>query len=323
MLYSGVREEQSGQSRTIAIVGPTAVGKTAVGIELAGLLTDASETLSVDSVQIYRGLDIGSAKPSPAERAAVTFHLLDVADPDEDFTVADFQRLAEAARSRIFAEGKRALLVGGAGLYFRAITTRLDIPHTPPDPEFRAKWTAVAQADGAAAVRDRLLAIDPDAALGIHQNDVRRMIRAIEVYEKTGKPLSAWHKENRAAADNGHINRHLYCLDRNRLDLYEAIDRRVDQMIRDGLFDEVRTLRGLGYESSLKSMQSLGYKQVNAYLDGTLSREDAIARIKTETKQFARRQLIWFRADKRLEWIGIDGLTARQIALRISASVNN
>lgn len=323
MLYSTVSLDRTEQERVIALVGPTAVGKTAVGMELAALLEGAAEIISVDSVQVYRHLDIGSAKPTPEERGMVPFHLIDVVDPDEDFTVADFQRLAADAQRGILAQGSTALLVGGTGLYFRAISTRLDIPHTPPDPEFRARWQAVATEQGATALRDYLMSIDADAALAIHPNDVRRMIRAIEVFEKTGKPLSQWHLENRQEQSDSSSATCLYCLDRERDELYRAIDQRVDEMVEKGLIDEVETLRARGYDSSLKSMQTLGYRQINAFLNGELSRQEAIDDTKTVTKQFARRQLIWFRGDKRLEWVHSEGQTARQMAERIFTSVKN
>lgn len=309
--------------KTVGIVGPTAVGKTAVGVQLAALLDGAAEIVSVDSVQVYRGLDIGAAKPTVEERNAAAFSMIDVVDPDADYTLADYQREATAELSRIARQQRIALLVGGTGLYFRSITTRLDIPHTPPDPAFRMRWQETARLKGASAVREHLLSIDPDATRTIHANDIRRMIRAIEVYEKTGKPLSQWHRENAQAEQTPVPGRWLFCLGRDRQQLYEAIERRVDAMMAQGLVDEVAGLRERGYGSELKSMQSLGYRRVNEYLDGKISLKDAIDLTKNETKQYARRQLIWFRADKRLTWIDTDGLSAAQIAARIFASVNN
>jgi len=306
----------------IGIVGPTAVGKTAVGLELAGMLDGAAEILSVDSVQVYRGLDIGSAKPNATERAAAAFSMIDVVDPDADYTLADYQRQAESELARIASDGNTALLVGGTGLYFRSITTKLNIPHTPPDLDLRAKWQSVAEDRGSSAVRAHLVSIDEAAAHSIHPGDVRRMIRAIEVFEKTGKRLSEWHAENAASLSVPVPGRRLFCLDCDRQALYAAIERRVDMMIADGLVDEVERLRARGYGPALKSMQSLGYRQVNEYLDEKKSLQGAIDATKSETKQYARRQLIWFRADKRLEWVSTDGLSAQQVAARIFASVN-
>lgn len=310
-------------TRTIGIVGPTAIGKTGVGIEVCKLLAGTAEIVSVDSVQVYRHMDIGAAKPSLSERATARFCLIDIVDPDADFTLAQYKALAHSEIARVHAAGHVSLLVGGTGLYFKAITTDLDIPHTEPDQEFRDRWHAIAREQGTAAVRERLLEIDAAAAEKIHHNDVRRMIRAIEVYEKTGTCISEWHRRNRAKAAETPDSGVYFALDCDRDELYRTIERRVDLMIAAGLVDEVRSLRSAGYGPEVNSMQSLGYRQINDYLDGKVSLDEAVEATKAETRQFARRQLIWFRADKRLNWIRTDGQTVKQIAERILASVKD
>lgn len=300
----------------IGIVGPTAIGKTAVGLAVAERLGNA-EILSADSVQIYRKMDIGTAKPTPAERASAVFHGIDVADPDEEFTLADFMALAEKAFAEIAARRKVALVVGGTGLYVRAATTNLDLPRTPPDPELRERWREFASEHGQPALHAELAKIDPDAGSRIHLNDTKRIIRALEVYEKTGRSMSDWHRENRSQSAPAVPKMSLFALDCDRTALYETIERRVDLMIGAGLVEEVKGLREEGYSPALKPMQSLGYKQVNAYLDGQVSLDDAVADIKRATRHFARRQLIWFRADERLDWIQTDGLSASGVAERI------
>jgi tRNA dimethylallyltransferase len=300
--------------KTIAIVGPTAVGKTAVAVELAHRIGKIAEIVSVDSMQVYRHMDIGTAKPSPEELHAVRFHMIDTALPSEEQTLAVFQAQARAAIEEIHGRGGIAILAGGTGLYFRSITTNLDIPHTPPDQDFRDMWTESAAQDGGTALRTRLLEADPVAAEKIHPGDIRRMIRALEVLEKTGTPLSEWHRRNREADEIASVDQAFFCLNRNRAALYEAIERRVDLMMADGFLNEVASLRERGYSPTLKPMQALGYRQLNEHLDGLCSLEEAVLKIKSETRQFARRQLIWFRADKRLQWLDAEGRGACSIA---------
>ena len=178
----------------IGLVGPTAVGKTAVGVLLAQLLQ--TEVISADSVQVYRGLDIGTAKPTQSEQAQVRFHGIDVADPDQEWTLADFQSAGEATCAKLISQGLSPLIVGGTGLYVRALTTALDIPQTPADEAFRSRWRSVAEQCGNEHVRQKLACVDPAAAGRIHVNDLGRLIRALEVYEATGVPLSEWHARN-------------------------------------------------------------------------------------------------------------------------------
>lgn len=315
----GAGEEEAKRPPVIGIVGPTAIGKTSVGIALAERLGNA-EILSADSVQVYRRLDIGSAKPTPTERARAVFHGIDVADPDEEFTLADYMAVAEKAYGEIAGRKRIALVVGGTGLYYRAATTDLDLPRTPPDLKLRERWRSFAEERGQKALHGELTRVDPAAAGRIHVNDTKRIIRALEVYEKTGRPLSEWHRANRSEAPANAQPMALFALDCDRAALYRTIERRVDDMMNAGFVEEVEGLRKAGYSPMLKSMQSLGYKQINAHLDGELSFPDAVESIKRETRHFARRQLIWFRADDRVNWIATDGLSPERVAERIAKS---
>ncbi len=309
MLYWAVQESE--QARRIAVVGPTAVGKTAVGLALAQRLN--AEIISADSLQVYRRMDIGTAKPTPQERAQAAFHVLDVADPDDEWTLADFQALGERAVAVIAGRDRLPLIVGGTGLYVRALTTNLDIPAVPPDEEARARWRALAEAQGNAALRSELARVDPLAAARIHGNDVRRMVRALEVYAATGVALSEWHARNQAQGDG----REAFIFGLNYADreaLYARIDARVDRMLADGFLDEVRGLLQLGYGRELKPMQSLGYRHLAAFLAGDWDWETAVAELKRDTRRFAKRQLIWFRADPRVRWLDADGKTTDALA---------
>jgi tRNA dimethylallyltransferase len=272
------------------------------------------EILSADSVQIYRGLDIGSAKPTPDEKSRARFHLVDIADPDEDFTLADYQRHAVEARGAVVDRGKLPIVCGGTGLYLRALTQPLSLTHVPPDEEFRTRWNTYAAANGVASVHAVLAERDPDAAAKLHGNDLRRIVRALEVLEHTGKRLSEWHREDRAAGAPLMPGTAIFVLNRDRERLYEAIDRRVDQMISAGFEGEVRRLRQAGFPRSLHSMRTLGYNEMNGYLDGETSLPECIESIKRHTRQFARRQLIWFRADPSAVWVDVEGMDVGCVA---------
>jgi tRNA dimethylallyltransferase len=301
----------------IAVVGPTAVGKTAVAIELADRLEGRAEILSADSVQIYRGLNIGSAKPSAEERRRARFELIDIADTDQSYTLADYQRDAIAAYESVRGRGSLSILCGGTGLYIRALTQPLGIPRVPPDPELRNRWNSFAAEHGITALHQALAERDPSTASRLHVNDVRRVVRALEVLDHTGRRLSDWHKEDQASGAALLPEVMMFGLNRDRPSLYEAIDRRVDQMMLDGFEQEVRQLRAAGYARALHSMRCLGYNELNAYVDGEATLSECVESIKLHTRQFARRQLIWFRADPRITWIDTEGVTAERIADRI------
>ncbi|HWD09926.1 MAG TPA: tRNA (adenosine(37)-N6)-dimethylallyltransferase MiaA [Actinomycetota bacterium] len=290
----------------LALVGPTAAGKSALAIEVARQLDGASgggpEVVSMDSALVYRGMDIGTDKPSPEALAAVPHRLVDIADPSETLTVARFQALARESIAQIHAAGRIPLLVGGSGLYFRAVVDPLEFP--PTDPAVRARLAAEAEERGAAALYDRLVALDPRAASVIDPPNVRRTIRALEVIELTGRRFSSFR-----TGWEGH--RSIYQLTVAGLtwpreELHRRIEARVDRQIERGLVAEVQALVAGGMRSSLTSVQALGYAQVLGYLDGACTLDEAVAEIKLRTRRFARRQESWFRADPRVAWFPSD-----------------
>lgn len=318
MLYCPVLDALNGVR--VALVGPTAVGKTAVGISLAQRLE--AELVSANSLQVYRRMDIGTAKPTPVERSQAAFHAIDVADPDQEWTLADFQALGERACAEITDRGHVPLIVGGTGLYVRALTTSLEIPAVLPDEAARARWRSLAETQGNPALRAELARVDPAAAARIHSNDIRRMVRALEVHAATGVSLSEWHSRNRAQATPQNVR--LFGLNFAERDLlYARIEARVDQMLSEGFLDEVRGLLAAGYGRDLKPMQSLGYRHLAAYLAGEWDWETAVAELKRDTRRFAKRQLIWFRADPRIHWLDVDGAAPASLAEVIQGMVKS
>jgi tRNA dimethylallyltransferase len=282
----------------IVIVGPTAVGKTEVAIDLAD--TFGGEIVSADSRQIYRGMDIGTAKPSAAQRARVAHHLIDVVDPDEPFTLAQYQTAAVAAIDDVFARGRQPLLVGGAGLYVRAIVEGLRIPEVAPDFDLRAQLEARAEREGKEALYADLQKVDPQSAARIDPRNVRRTIRALEVYQLSGKRFSELGRTQPPPYRVVTIGLH-----RPRAELYARIDARVDAMIAAGLVDETYRL-SQRYEWSLPSMSGLGYRQIGAYLRGAATLEESITAIKRDTRRFVRHQANWFRlSDVSILWVPI------------------
>ncbi len=284
------------RSPLIAIVGPTASGKTMLAIELA--LAMDGEIVNADSRQIYRWMEIGTAKPTLAERAQVPHHVIDVVEPDESFTLVDYQREATRAIADITARGRIPFLVGGTGLYIRAVLDGLAVPAAPPDLAQREQWEAEAARDGPAALHDRLAARDPVAATRIPVTNVRRVIRALEVIVATGAPFSAQQVIQPPPYETIRIG-----LNTTRAQLYAWADHRVDAMLAAGFIDEVRDLVHRGYDWNLPAMSSLGYREIGAVLRGTMSLPDAVQRIKWDTHGFIRKQLTWFRPDPRIHWI--------------------
>ena len=301
---SEVLPELTERTRTgtpvLAVVGPTAAGKTALALEVAEAID--AEIVSVDSALVYRGMDIGTDKPPPAELARVPHHLVDVVDPSHTLTVAEFQALARKAVAGIAARGRTPLLVGGSGLYFRAAVDPLEFPGT--DPEVRSRLEREAEAVGPGELHDRLRAADPRAAAAIDPANLRRTIRALEVLEVTGRPFSAfrtgWDRP-RSIYDLTVVG-----LTWPRPELDRRIDARVDGYVARGLVAEVERLARAGLRSSATSAQALGYAQVLAHLDGRLSLDEAVEETKRRTRRFARRQERWFRADARVAWFPSD-----------------
>lgn len=283
----------------LAVVGPTAVGKTALGIELALRLD--GEIISADSMQVYRGMDIGTAKATVEERRGVPHHLLDVRDPDQPMTVAEYQDLAEEAIAAIRSRGRLPIIVGGTGLYVRAVVDRFVFTPMESDPDLRASLAEQAGREGVPALHARLAEVDPDSAARIHPNDLRRIIRALEVYHQTGQPLSSLQQaEPRDPASVLMIG-----LTMERPALYRRIEERVDQQLRDGLVEEVRGLLDRGYAPGVGPMVGLGYREMSLYLRGEATLEEATALLKRNTRRYAKRQFTWFRADPRIVWYTI------------------
>ncbi len=285
----------------LAIVGPTATGKTEVGILVAEVLN--GEIVSADSMQCYRGLDIGTAKPTAEQQARVPHHLIDIVDPDTPFSVAEYQERARAAIEDIHQRGRLPVLVGGSGLYVRAAIDGLGLPMAPPDPELRQRLTEEAREHGPAVLHARLGAVDPEAAARIHINDEKRIIRALEVFELTGLPISRLQELDRQ--QQARYNTRQFGLTLPREEMYRRIEARVEEMIRSGLVEEVKSLLDRGYDERLVPMKGLGYAQIIPVVRGKRSRDEAVKLLKRDTRRFAKRQLTWFRADSRIEWINV------------------
>jgi tRNA dimethylallyltransferase len=284
----------------LVIVGATATGKTALAIELARRLE--GEIISADSRQLYRGMDIGTAKPTPAEQAAARHWLIDVADPDGTFTLAAFLDAAHAALDDIWSCRRLPIVVGGTGQYVWALLEAWRVPRVPPDPALRTELERRAATDGVATILDELRLVDPASAASIDPNNARRIIRAIEVTRATGRRFSEWREKGEPTFSATVLGLRL-----DRAELYRRIDARVDGMIAAGLLDEVRRLNDAGFGCDLPSMSSIGYREICEHLSGECTLADAVARIKTETHRLARMQHTWFRAgDPRIHWLDAD-----------------
>lgn len=305
------------QKNIIIIAGPTAVGKTDAAILLAREL--GAEIVSADSMQIYRGMDIGTAKPTKEQRRAVYHHMIDVVEPDQPYSVGDYLRDARAAIDGIISSGGVPLVVGGTGLYIRALTRGLF--HGPPaDLELRERLIR-RESDEPGRLYSDLATIDPDAAVKIHPNDLRRTVRALEVFYLRDRKLSEFHREH-AFRESPYSFRLLFLV-RSRSELYGRIERRVDEMVEAGLETEVGMLKERGYDPELSSMQGLGYQHFMRFFAGSASREEAIALLKRDTKRYAKRQFTWFRREPDAVWVDITGLAEPgRIVARIKKNVD-
>lgn len=284
--------------KILVICGPTASGKSELALRLAGVL--GGEIINADSMQVYRGMDIGTAKPTADERARIPHHLIDIADPDQPFSAADFAEAADAAIAGITARGRRAIVTGGTGLYIRALLKGL--VDSPGGAElFRQELHEEARISGNQALLERLRAVDPELASRLHPNNLLRIIRALEVHHLTGIPLS-YHQQ-----EHGFLPQRYRSLQIGirveRGTLYRRIDERVERMLSDGLADEVRGLLAAGYDAGVKAMRSIGYKEVCAWLAGEYGPEEARRLIQRNTRHYAKRQLTWFTADKDILWL--------------------
>ncbi|RUS45878.1 tRNA (adenosine(37)-N6)-dimethylallyltransferase MiaA [Cohnella sp. AR92] len=299
-------EEADSRPPLLVLVGPTAVGKTALSLQLAKAL--GAEIISGDSMQVYRGMDIGTAKLPLEEREGIPHHLIDICEPSETFSAADFQARCTDAIRDIHSRGKLPMIVGGTGLYVEAVCYGYQFQDYGSDETFRKRMSDYAREFGAEALHARLAAVDPETAGRLHPNDERRVIRALEVYETTGKPLSELQSQSRGDAKRSPYKLCLIGLTMDRDRLYERINERVDLMLEQGLVDEVKGLMDKGVPLSSAALQALGYKEIVPYLTGELDYDSAVALLKRDTRHFAKRQLSWFRHMRELEWVDLDSL---------------
>ncbi|APF18940.1 tRNA dimethylallyltransferase [Caldithrix abyssi DSM 13497] len=295
------------------IVGPTAIGKTFLSALLAEKIK--VEIISADSRQIYRFMDIGTAKPEAEFRRRVTHHFIDICDPDEYYSAGLFGKDARAAIQDIFVRGSVPLVVGGSGFYIKALVDGI-FELDAKDEKIRQQLNERLERDGLRALYDDLKKIDPVYAAKISPNDRQRILRSLEVYFVTGKPFSYFHQQKPEAAD---FKPAFWGLDMERKALYQRINERVDQMLAEGLIDEVKTLLGKGYSPQLNALKTVGYKETIAYLQNRLSYEEMVEQIKRNTRRYAKRQLTWFRADQRIQWTRVDSPeTFRELAKKIA-----
>ena len=288
----------------VIIAGPTATGKTSASVSLAARLHGS--VISADSMQVYRGMDIGSAKVTEEEKGGIPHYLIDVADPSEGWNVVRFQQEAEKAARHILDEGRLPFLVGGTGFYIQALLYGIDFTEMNADTDYRSSLEEEAQALGSQALYSRLQEIDPEAAEAIHPNNVKRIIRALEFAQKSGGQLISEHNRREHMRTPAY-NAVFFVFNMNREKLYERIDARVDHMMQAGLVEEVSRLRAQGLTAQDVSMQGIGYRQILKALDGEYPMEGAVRLIKRDSRHFAKRQLTWFRRNDRIEWIMLDG----------------
>ena len=292
----------------IVLTGPTAVGKTALSIELAKALN--GEIISADSMQVYRHMDIGSAKITKEEMDGVPHHLIDVLEPWEEFNVTRFQSMAKEAMKGIYSRGHVPIVTGGTGFYIQALAYDIDFTENEDHSGLRAELEQLAEEKGEVFLHQMLAEIDPESAEAIHANNAKRVIRAIEYYRLTGEKISEHNKREREKQSPYDL--HYYVLNRDRKTLYERIDKRVDIMMEQGLLDEVNRLKAMGCTRDMVAMQGLGYKEMLDYLDGKISLEEAVYIIKRDTRHFAKRQLTWFKREKEVRFIEIEQFEADQ-----------
>lgn len=283
----------------IILTGPTAVGKTSLSVKLAKAID--GEIISADSMQVYRHMDIGTAKITPEEMQGIPHHLIDILEPDESFNVMIFQKRCKQAIQDIYGRGKIPILVGGTGFYIQSVLYDISFTETETDTDYRQQLQEIAQTEGADALHAMLAKVDARSAQDIHPNNVKRIIRALEYYRQTGQPISA-HNEAERSKQSPYCFRY-YVLSLPREQLYPQIDRRVDAMQQAGLVEEVKALLARGCTPDMVSMQGLGYKEIIPALRGETTMEEAFMRIKRETRHFAKRQFTWFRRERDVVWL--------------------
>lgn len=286
----------------IVLTGPTAVGKTSLSIALAKAVN--GEIISADSMQVYQKMDIGSAKIRPEEMDGVKHYLVDVLDPKEDFHIVKFQQMAKTAMEKIYAKGKIPILVGGTGFYIQAVTKDIDFTQARQENSYRKDLELLAEEKGSEYLHEMLKKVDPKSAEAIHAHNVKRVIRALEFYHQNGTPISA-HNEEQKQNESPYALAY-FVLNMPRELLYQRIDLRVDQMLEEGLLEEVKALQKEGCHRGMVSMQGLGYKEILAYLEGEYPLEEAVRILKRDTRHFAKRQLTWFRRESEVVWVDKD-----------------
>ena len=310
---------EKGKPMLIVVAGPTASGKSAAAVELARMI--GGEIISADSMQVYRYMDIGSAKITKEEMMGVPHYLIDVADPTEEFDVVRYAHEAKAAISDILSRGKQPILCGGTGFYIQAVTRDIDFSETGSLPKYREELTDYAAQHGNTALHEQLKNIDPVSYETIHPNNLKRVIRALEYYKETGMTISAHNEAERQRETPYDL--HFFVLNDDRAVLYDRIDRRVDFMMAEGLYDEVMYLRQMGLTRDMVSMQGLGYKEMLDCMDGKYDLDEAVRILKRDSRHYAKRQITWFKREKDAVWINradFDG-DSRKIAEFMAKSI--
>lgn len=286
----------------IVIAGPTASGKTSVSVALAKAI--GGEIISADSMQVYKGMDIGTAKVTQSEMDGVPHHLIDVLSPDEGCSIAKFQSMVKDALEDIYSRGKIPILAGGTGFYIQAIVNDIAFEETPPDLSYRHSLETIAAEEGGDTLYEELKAVDPASAIAIHSNNTKRIIRALEYHHFTGERISDHNEVEKEKTSPYNLAFYVLTMERGRL--YERINHRVDLMLEEGLVDEVQGLLNQGYTLDLVSMQGLGYKEIVGAINKESSLEAAVELLKRDTRRFAKRQLTWFRREKQVQWLDLD-----------------
>jgi len=294
--------EHNSKKPVVVLTGPTAVGKTKASIGLARAI--GGEIISADSMQVYKHMDIGSAKILPEEMAGIPHFLVDELEPFEEFHVVRFQQMAKAAMEKIYARRHIPIVVGGTGFYIQALLYDVDFSENDGDASYRHELEEIARKEGGQVLHEKLRLVDKMAAEQIHANNVKRVIRALEFYHQTGQRISE-HNERERQKESPYKFVY-FVLNDDRKRLYERIDRRVDQMLKDGLIKEVAALKSMGCTRDMVSMQGLGYKEILAYLEGELSLKEAIYRLKRDTRHFAKLQITWFKSEREVIWLNKD-----------------
>lgn len=292
------------RNRIIVIVGPTAVGKTYVSVELAKKLN--TEIISADSMQIYKGMNIGTAKITEEEKHGIIHHMINIVSPDEDYSVSEFKYEAEKIIDKMLLTNNIPIIVGGSGLYVNSLIYDLDFGNAKSDEKLREYYTYYYKEHGEDALYDKLMRIDPESAEKIHKNNIKRVIRALEVYDITGKKFSELNTDIRKESNK--YDCILIGLSMERKTLYERINQRVDEMLLKGLVDEVKSLIEKRYDKNLVSMRGIGYKEIIDYLEGNMDYEEAVNILKRNTRRFAKRQYTWFLKDENIKWFSMDNL---------------